>query len=545
MPAAGGSRRIFVERLLLAILLVLAPVPVSPAPSHPTVELQFLTVSDWHAQLDPLSVTGIGNVAGAAALSSYFQAERAANPNTLTMTAGDAFGASPPLSGLFDEEPAVRAMNLMGFDADALGNHNFDRGLAHLQRMINLAEFPYLSANLRDRDENLEGVERFRIFEVGGVKVGVVGITNPEAPTLVFPGNFGTIEVTDPIPAANRARAAAQAAGAKVTVALVHMGVTGFDASGAPVGPLIDFARNVGGFDLIFGDHTDVEFSGVINNALVVENRSRGRTYARTRLVVDSSNGRVISRSVDFVTPVAAAVTPDPAIVALLAPYRAALAAALDRVIGVATGLFPRGGNVERLGEAAIGNLVADAMRLRYNTQLALTNGGGLRAPLPSSYLPADTTLRRTSAGYAPGPPYDLVVGDLYAVLPFGNVIITRMVTGAQLYAALEHSVTPLPLANGRFAQISGFRYTFDSSRPAGSRVLSVELDDGTPIMPDTTTYTLALNDFLNAGGDGYTMFVDGQGVSREVLADVVVAYIEDLGTITPTIEGRIVDMRP
>jgi 5'-nucleotidase len=103
---------------------------VDAAPRE-TVELQFLTISDWHAQLDPL-VEGAQQIAGAAVLSAYFQQERAANPHSLTLTAGDAYGASPPLSSFFDEDPAIRAMNLMGFDADTLGNHNFDRGLSHL-----------------------------------------------------------------------------------------------------------------------------------------------------------------------------------------------------------------------------------------------------------------------------------------------------------------------------------------------------------------------------------------------------------------------------
>jgi 5'-nucleotidase len=268
-------------------------------------------------------------------------------------------------------------------------------------------------------------------------------------------------------------------------------------------------------------------------------------TYARAKLTVDSRNGRVVNRSTQFVIPTAANVTPDPAIVALLAPFRAALSMALDRVIGAATGIFVRGGNIERLQEVPIGNLITDAMRLRYGTQIAITNGGGIRAPLPSSYAPADMTLRRNTPGYAAGPPFDLVVGDSLAVLPFGNVVVTRTVTGAQLYAALEHSVAPLPAANGRFLQISGFRFTFDSSQPPASRVVSVTLDNGTPILSDGTLYTLALNDFMNAGGDGYTMFVDGQGVSREVLADILTMQIESLGTITPVVEGRIVDVKP
>ena len=115
-----------------------ALVAASRGEEHATVTIQILDISDWHAQLDPLVVDGT-EIGGAAALASYFQAERTTNPNTLTVTAGDAYGASPPLSGSFAEEPAVLAMRLMGFDADTFGNHNFDRGIAHLQAMVGLS----------------------------------------------------------------------------------------------------------------------------------------------------------------------------------------------------------------------------------------------------------------------------------------------------------------------------------------------------------------------------------------------------------------------
>jgi 5'-nucleotidase len=526
--------------VLIALLLAItALVPAASASNDKAaakeaVDLQILQVSDWHAQLDPLN--GVG---GAAALSTYFNQDRAAQPNTLTLTAGDAYGASPPLSSFFDERPAVEAMNLMGFDADTFGNHNFDRGIVHLQSMIDLAEFQYVSANLKNVDDNLTGVKPFEIFDRNGLKVAVIGITNPEAPTLVFPGNFGTIEVTDPVQAANQARAQARKAGANFFVVITHMGVTHFE-NGEARGPLIDFANAVGGFNVILGDHTDVQYEGVHNNQLVVENRSKGVTYSRLNLSVDPRNGRVLSRSVQFVSPVAEAVTPDPAIVSMLAPYRQALAEAFDEVIGEATDLFPRGNNIERLGEVAIGNLVADSMREAYGTDVAFTNGGGIRSPIPSSYLPQDTSLRRTTPGYALGPPYDVVIGDVFSVLPFGNIVITREVTGAQLHQVLEHGVAVMPGASGRFPQISGFKFTYDVARPAGSRVVEVTLDDGTAVLPDSTVYTLATNDFVNAGGDGYTMLADGLGTTRDVMANVLLDYIREQGTISPVIEGRI-----
>jgi 5'-nucleotidase len=257
-------------------------------------------------------------------------------------------------------------------------------------------------------------------------------------------------------------------------------------------------------------------------------------------VTVDRSTGQVTDRTATFVEPVTTGVTPDPAVEQVLSTYRTQLAQQLDRKIGVATDVFPRGSNIERLREVALGNLITDAFRARYGTQLAIMNGGSIRSALPSSYTPQDKSLRRPTPGYQPGPPYDLVAGDVYSVLPFGNTVVTRTVTGTQLYAALENSVSALPGASGRFLQISGFSITYDVSKPVGSRIVSVTLDSGTPILRDATTYTLALSDFTNAGGDEYTMFADGQGVSRDLDAQVVLEYIQQRGTITPATGTRI-----
>ncbi len=543
---------------ILITFLALATfiLPASAGPKN-VVTLQILSVSDWHAQLDPLSVFGVGNVGGAAVLSSYFQADRAANSNTLTLTAGDAYGASPPLSSFFDEEPAVLAMRLMGFSADTFGNHNFDRGIAHLQQMIDLANAPagvqpgspfqYVSANLGNRDANLNGVKDFEIFDVGGVKVAVIGITNPEAPTLVFPGNFGTIELQDPISSANMARAQARAAGAKIFIAITHMGITGFDpVTGQAFGPLIDFANNVGGFDLILGDHTDFQYSGIHNNALVVENRSRGQTYARTQLTVDSRNGRVINRSVQFVVPFSNAVTPDPAVEAMLQPFRDALGPIFNTIVGNSTVLIPRadacGQGSGRLCESLVGNVTTDSMRLTYGTDFAITNSGGLRANLTCPTIDNPTDF---CPPYTP-PPYPISRGQVLTVLPFGNVVVTLPITGAQLKTFLEQGVSSMPAANGRFAQVSGLCFTYDISAPAGSRVTGAVRQaadgscTGTAVdLSAASTYTLATNDFMASGGDGYPVVI-GSATSREVMDQVLADYITANTPISPTIQGRI-----
>ncbi len=536
--------------LVLAALVLMPGAGASAAPGA-TIDIQLLNVSDWHGQLDPLTV-GTAQVGGAAALSAYFQADRAANPNSLTLTAGDAVGATPPLSSFFDDVPTIQAMNLMGFQVDTLGNHNFDGGIARLQSQIDLAEFQYVSANLTNRDDNLTGVKDFEIFDLGGVKVGVIGITNPEAPELVFPGNFGTIVPSDPVAAAFKAHRAAKAAGAEVFVVITHMGVTGFDGNGQPFGPLIDFANavsknNKSRFDVIVGDHTDFQFSGIINGALVYENRSRGLTYAKAVITVDANNHKVLNKSVTFVTPFVSAVTPDPAIVSLLAPYRDQLTPILSTEVGSATVEIPRsdacGRSDGRLCESLVGNTVTDALRQRYEVDFAITNSGGLRSALtcpttdnPSDFCPA----------YTP-PPFPITRGQVLTVLPFGNVVVTLSVNGAELKSMLENGVSAMPGANGRFAQVSGLCFTYDISAPVGTRVTSAvrQAADGSCTgaaidLTNASTYTIAENDFMANGGDGYPNFAS-RVVSREIMEQVLADYVTAGSPISPSIQGRIV----
>ncbi|HVE41192.1 MAG TPA: 5'-nucleotidase [Planctomycetota bacterium] len=212
----------------------------------------------------------------------------------------------------------------------------------------------------------------------------------------------------------------------------------------------------------------------------------------------------------------------------------------MNRFIGTVTTAFPHSFSTVGVSETAEGDLVADAMRLRYGAQLAFQNGWGLREPLPTAFGPAETSLRRPLDGYAAGPPFDLVFGDVALTLPFGNRVVTRTVTGAQLWAVLEQGVSSYPANNNGFPQISGFRFTFKAGNPSGSRVLSVTLDGGAPISKDATVYTFATNDFVNGGGDFYEMLNDGQGIVRELLMQVVADRIEALSPATPSLAGRI-----
>jgi 2',3'-cyclic-nucleotide 2'-phosphodiesterase (5'-nucleotidase family) len=509
-----------------------------------TTTLQILTVSDWHGQLTPIS--GVG---GAAVLKAYFDQFRAANANTLTFMAGDSWGATPPISSFFEDVPAVTAMNMMGIDADTFGNHNFDRGIAHLQSQVDLAEFPFVSANLKNLEANLTGVERWHMFEVGGLDVAVIGITNEEAPTLVSPGALGSIEITDSIQAANKTAIEARKAGADVVIVLTHKGIRGFNPDGSAFGELVDLANGVaaGQIDLIVGDHTDFTYSGVHQDrVLAVENRSKGIQFAQILLEVDG-NGKVVSKSVTFHTPTAAAVTPDPAIQAYVDDLTAQLAPILGTVIGSSTRTILRSDSCGRadgrLCESLVGNVVTDALRTAYGTDLAITNSGGLRAALtcPDAGL----------AGFCSASTPDLSItrGSVLGVLPFGNVTTTVTLTGAEVKAFLENGVSRMPGADGRFPQVSGLCFTYDVSAPAGSRVTSIvrQAADGSctggPVDP-AGSYSVASNDFMLKGGDGYPD-VYSRATTRNIMDQDLADYVSANSPISPSIQGRIVCTDP
>jgi 2',3'-cyclic-nucleotide 2'-phosphodiesterase (5'-nucleotidase family) len=540
--------------LIIFIAIVALAVPaitlaVKPPATGQTTAIKILDISDWHAQLDPN-----GTVGGAEALSAYFKAERATSPNSITLTAGDDFGASPPLSGFFEEIPAVKAERLMGIQVGTFGNHNFDRGIAHLQARVNQAADPnevgspyeYVSANLDNRDANLTGLKDYKIFEFDGVKVAVIGLTNPEAPGLVFPGNFGTIVPSDPIAAANRARAAARAEGAKVFVIICHMGIEG-TAAGQAFGPLVDLANGLSGFDVIIGDHTNFLYQSTINGQLVVENLSKSLSYSRIELVVRRGTGAVVSKANTFVTPTSAGHT-DAAIAAMLQPYRDALAPILNVNVGSSTVVIPRadacGRSDGRLCESKIGDVITDSMRLRYGTDFAITNSGGIRSDLtcpavdnPTDFCPSFTP-----------PPYPITRGQTFTVLPFGNFTVTVSMSGLELKAMLENGVSLMPGAQGRFPQVSGLCFTYDISAAAGSRVTGAvrQAAGGTCTGPavdltSASTYNVAMNDFMATGGDGYPKFATPRIISDGTTLEQTLAdYVTANSPLSPAIQGRI-----
>jgi len=533
-------------------------------------EITFLNISDYHGQLPPLSeaadftvgsTSALGpsfNIGGAAFLKPWFDAYRVhARHGSLTVTAGDAVGATPPVSNFFGDKPAIDLMNMMGFSADGLGNHNFDRGEQYLRReLIPRARFPYVSANVVDGAGRTPAEwTPSHVFRFRGMKVGVVGFSNTDISSLTKPGSLGPFQVTDPVAAVNAEAARLRAAGVDVVVAMGHLGADNgsprrpepYYAVASPTGSLIDLADRVRGVDAVIGDHTSFQVLETRpNGVLVTENLSKGARLTRMVLVVDTRTGQVTYKSADWHRPWDIGVTPDPMIQAKIDELTAEIRPIMEQKVGDSTVEILRsdacGRPDGRLCESKVGNTVTDAMRATYGTDFAITNSGGLRDRLT---CPVTDNASDFCPPYTP-PPYLITRGQVFSVLPFGNVVATVTISGAELKAFLENGVSRMPGADGRFPQVSGLCFTYDISAPAGSRVVSAVRQaaggscTGPPVpMTAAETYSIAINDFMQSGGDGYPA-VGGRATSRELMDEVLANWIAANTPISPAIQGRI-----
>jgi 2',3'-cyclic-nucleotide 2'-phosphodiesterase (5'-nucleotidase family)/predicted AlkP superfamily phosphohydrolase/phosphomutase len=529
-------------------------------------EFQVLDISDYHGQLIPLAEaadtvggTGAANptfgIGGSAFLKPWFDAYRTEAPGEiLTLTAGDAIGATPPISAFFGDKPTIEMMNLMGFDLDGLGNHNFDRGEAYFRNeIVPLAAFDYLSANIVD-DAGRTPPEwaKSKVFTIEpGLRVGFVGFSNPDIPELTKPGSLGPFHVADPVVAVNdeARRIARDRKTVSAIIAIGHMGATAGTLT-QPTGPGVDLADAVSNVDVVIGDHTNFQVvSERPNGVLLTENLSRGVRFTRVRVFIDMQEQEVVYRTADFHKPWNIGVTPDPTIQARINQLNEDLRPILATEIGVSDRAVPRSdscGRVDgRLCESLVGNIVTDAMRLTFETDFAITNSGGLRADLtcPSPDIPDDF------CGPFTPPPWPITRGQVLGVLPFGNLVSTVDVSGAELKTYLENGVSAMPGANGRFPQVSGLCFDYDISAPVGSRVIPASVvrqaADGTctGAVVDLTAasmYHIAINDFMAAGGDGYPN-VAARAHSREIMDQTVADWITANTPLSPAIQGRIV----
>jgi 2',3'-cyclic-nucleotide 2'-phosphodiesterase (5'-nucleotidase family) len=527
--------------------------------------VQVLQLSDLHGAIE------VGGSFGAPLLVSNWDADRKANAATFAFTSGDNIGAAPPISTEFEELPTIETLNAMKLDAGAFGNHEHDRNLAHLQKVIGASDFQWVVSNynpdsLAVLKSGTKQTKTFTIIERGGVKIGVVGANTPETIEQVFPGNLDytdasgakkTITINPGVTGINQAIVDAKAAGADMVIALLHQGWQE-NADGVSKGILNAMATQIKGAAAVYGGHSHQSFASVIPGSprvapvVIGQTRNSGVEYTRTQICM--RYGKVVGQSIEHVLKAAAptintgivstVTTQDVAAAALVKKYKDQLSAKLDIKIGQVSGVFPRGGTpaVERSGETPMGNYIADLMRAKYKTDFVIQNGGGIRDTFPAkTYIPANTALVRTGSG-----PLDVTLGDALAVFPFGNQIATTVVTGENLWKALENGVGGNFPGDGRFPQVSGLKYSFDASKPIGSRIVEVTKLDGTAVAKDSKEYTLATLDFLIYGGDGYVnVFSPAQAKVKGALLDVFVDALKaDMaaGKVTqvPAADGRI-----
>jgi 5'-nucleotidase len=582
-PIISGARS-----LSDRINVVFDPVP----PGHTTAEVHLLAFNDLHGTLDPALQTLYGQFAGGAAyLAKAVKDKQAAyRANQVTLFAGDNIGASQLASALFHDEPTVLASNMMHVDLASVGNHEFDEGSAELLRIQNGgchptdgcaaapyklpnggttdtypgADFQYLSTNVivDATGKTLfpeTAVKQFNSTDgKRKVKLGFIGETLEGTPTIVTPSGVAGLTFQDEADAANRAVAALAGRGVKIPILVIHQG--GFQGTGAA---LNGCAGNLAGSDIveianrldpaikvIVSAHTHAEYRCTITTGgvtrLITSASSFGRVLSDITLTIDQNNDKLVSadatniliRNSSTSPPLARQADPslaDPQVQAVVDQYLAASAPLANRVVGSVTETLlsarDTGGDPDGDGEAPLGNVIADsqleatAAANKGGAVIAFMNPGGIRAPIKYEEI---------SGGEQPG---EVTYGELFKVQPFGNTLVVKTCTGAQIQALLEQQQLP-----GRILTVShGFNYTWDALGASGNKVINSTVTlNGAPIV-DTQSYRVEMNNFLASGGDGFTVFnACTDQLGGEVDLDALVNYFGAHSPISPPTDNRI-----
>jgi 5'-nucleotidase / UDP-sugar diphosphatase len=476
------------------------------APANVTFSL--LLVNDIYKMSDD---KGRG---GFAKLAAVVKQERARNIPMLFAHAGDTF--SPSLMSGFDQGAhIVELTNMVKPDVFVPGNHEFDFGKDVYLKRMGEANFPFFAANMRQADGSpVRGMKDSQVFTLGPVKVGVVGLALAGTPGMSQPGD---IKFGPELEALRAQTTALRRDGADIVVAVTH---TDRDTDNAIVrSRLVDV--------LLTGHDHDLAIS-YDGRTVMVESSEEGNFVTAIDFVAtvagEGANRRV-TWAPSFRVHDSSTVDPDPEVAAVVKRYEDALAKELDVEIGTSAGELDSRSATVRSQEAAIGNLVADAIKESTGGDVAITNGGGIRA---NKQYPAGVKLTRR---------------DILSELPFGNSTSLVEVAGADIKAALENGVSQLEQRAGRFPQVSGLNFEVDSKAPAGSRVSNIQVN-GEPLDP-AKKYKVATNNFMLTGGDGYVPFTRGRVLigttDGKLMANEVMAYVRKKGTIDSKVEGRIV----
>lgn len=490
-------------------------------------ELQLLGINDFHGQLDTYNKNI--NAGGVEYLAAYLKAREAANPNTLMLHAGDAVGASSPVSALLQDEPTIKILNELGFDAGTVGNHEFDEGVTEMMRLINGgshpataekygefegANFPYVAANLVYKATGENVLDPYTIQVVNGVPVGIIGIALSDTPSIVIPSAVKDVMFTDETEAINQYTAELKEQGVETIIVLAH-NPSFSKPDGSDAGEeLVEIAKNVDDeVDVLLGGHNHAFTNTVVDGKIVVQSYSSGTAFSDVDLLINPKTKDVISAKAEIVTTYRDKITPDAEIKAMLDRYVDDVAPILNEEIGSTPNAITRETNAA--GESAMGNMIADAMREQTGTDFAFMNSGGVRADIDAGTI---------------------TWKEAFTVQPFGNDLVKMNVTGAQIKTLLEQQWG----SKVRIMPISGLKVKYDDSRAAGDRIVSIVKNDGTPVDMDAT-YSITVNNYMAGGGDGYAILATITDKTIDVVdLEAFVNYIKKNGVVDPKIEGRV-----
>ena len=522
-----------------------APAQAKPQPKpggNPNLTtVQLLSFNDYHGHLEatdpPLAAkhdpaqTPVG---GAEHLATKLKELRSGN--TLTVAAGDLIGGSPFLSGLFHDEPSVESLNAMKLDVSAVGNHEFDEGTDELLRMQNGgchpvdgcylpqpftgAKFQYLAANVVKKADGKTLLPGTSIKQIGGTKVGFIGMTLEATPTLVSPAGVSTVDFKNEVATANQQARVLKKQGVKAIVVLLHEGgyQTGTynqcEGISAPIAQIA--AQMTPEVDQIITGHTHEPYICSLPDPsgkprLVTSAADYGRAVTETKLVINRKSGEVMRDRSSATNHLVNRGAKDAAQTAIIAKWKALSEEVGARVVGSVAEDILGDSSGNRGIETPMADMVADAILAATDdadqggAQIAFMNVGGVRASLRVA----------PKYGEAAG---DVIYKEAYDVMPFGNRLVTISMTGAQIEEALEQQYQPVAARGSRpmlaLGVSKGFTYSWDASQPQGSRVVpgSMQLN-GQPIDANAT-YRVGTLNFLQEGGDLFTAFKDGTNLT-------------------------------
>jgi 2',3'-cyclic-nucleotide 2'-phosphodiesterase (5'-nucleotidase family) len=508
-------------------------------------------LTDFHGQLDPSSMTMDGrnvSVGGASQLATMFDEEAAQLPGTSFLFAsGDNVGASPANSGLLQDMPAIDVENAWGLHATSYGNHEFDYGIARLLQHQARANFPFLGANIISTTTGLnpDWVQGTHVFNYGKLRIGVIGIELKETPELVSAGATAGLTFLDEVDTIKAESEKLRRQGVKIQIVLIHQGTAnGQNAvdGNAPVpwdGPIMTIVNGIQDttVDVVLAGHTHRVSNLMVGKILVAEGMNAGASYSVVQMIIKGQDVEWVGAATRIAKNLGVAQRAD--VKAIVDDANAQTAVLRNQVIG--TQQFDIRRAPTRLFESAMGNMVADAMRLKYpGVDAAYTNSGGLRQ---------DLLVTPPTAGEQPG---EITWGEMFSVLPFGNRSVILTLTGAQLEQAFINGFTPFCFpaftgGTGRFPQISGLKVTFACNGNTPVVTGMWKAPDGvggtlTPIGP-ADTVRFVTNDFMYTGGDGYTVFTQGTNVLQpgDDLLQVAIEYVTANSPVGPVVEGRII----